>query len=228
MDRQDFNVHTKLAEAKILRRRVDEDSRLLSNRISLLKQEEAKALKKIEETRKKTQEILDTRSRTQKQAQYYDSLKKKKEEEYLQKLDSLKIEREKMKSMRQQSNKYRFDQALQEILALKAMKKTNIKMIEFKKFEDISEKVNKKNKVKEHYKSVDDKKRKIIEDKLEKTRLENLRKAEEENFKRSQKEERLNQLEKIEMELIQRLQNTQLMQRNAYEDLETALSGQLQ
>lgn len=228
MERQDFNVHTKLAEAKILRRRVDEDSRLLSNRISLLKQEEAKALKKIEETRKKTQEILETRNRTHKQDQYLDSLKKKKEEENLQKLDSLKLEREKMKSMRQQSNKYRFDQANQEISALKAMKKTHIKMIEFKRFEDLSEKVSKKNKVKEHYRSVDDKKRKVIEDKLERTRMDNLRKAEAENLIRREKEERLNQLEKIEMELIQRLQNTQLMQRNAYEDLETALSGQLQ
>ena len=50
-------------ESKKLRKRAEEDATLLSNRISLLKQEEAKAWKKIEETRKRAKEIEDARKR---------------------------------------------------------------------------------------------------------------------------------------------------------------------
>ena len=50
-------------EAKSLRKKTEEDAMLLSNRIALLKQEEAKALKKIEETRVKAKEIMDSRIR---------------------------------------------------------------------------------------------------------------------------------------------------------------------
>jgi hypothetical protein len=228
MERQDYNVHSKLAEAKVLRKRVDEDSRLLANRIALLKQEEAKALKKIEETKKKTLEIIDNRTKIHKEEAKFDSIKKKKEEDYLNKIENLKHEREKMRNMKVQSNKYKFEQAMQEISALKVIKKTNLRMIEIKRFEDLSEKLTKKNKVKEQYKVVEEKKRKLLEDRMEKYKLENLKKAEMENMIRRQKEENLCRLEKLEMDLIQRLQNTQLLQRNAYEDLETALSGQLQ
>ena len=57
MSEESFD-HTKFTEAKSMRKRAEEDAKLLANRIALLKQEEAKALKKIEETRKKAQEIM--------------------------------------------------------------------------------------------------------------------------------------------------------------------------
>lgn len=50
-------------EAKELRKRADEDAKILANRIALLKQEEQKAWKKIDETRKRAREIMDTRQR---------------------------------------------------------------------------------------------------------------------------------------------------------------------
>jgi len=39
--------------------RMDKDAQLLANRIALLKQEELKTRKKIEETKKKSKEIID-------------------------------------------------------------------------------------------------------------------------------------------------------------------------
>ena len=42
--------------------------------------------------------------------------------------------------------------------------------------------------------------------------------------KRSAVESRVAKMEKLEMELIQRLQNTQALQQDAYEQLETALN----
>ena len=44
-----------------------------------------------------------------------------------------------------------------------------------------------------------------------------------EDFLRQQKEEEVMQMEKLEMELIKKLQNTQAVQKDAYQELERAL-----
>ena len=44
-----------------------------------------------------------------------------------------------------------------------------------------------------------------------------------EEYMRSQKEEEVMQMEKLEMELIKKLQNTQAVQKEAYQELERAL-----
>jgi hypothetical protein len=220
-----YSDHQKLAEARMLRKRVDEDARLLSNRLALLKQEEQKAMKKISDTRKKTQEIIETRSRSHKEVQRLEHSKRIQEEQAVMKNEANRLERERLRSMRQQANKYRFDQELQEIKALKQFKQQNIETIKFHRFEELSEKIDKKNKVKEKLKEAENKKRRFLSERIERAKFENLKKTEEEVNVRKEKEAYLLRLEQEEMELIQRLQNTQLLQRNAYEDLECALSG---
>ena len=44
-----------------------------------------------------------------------------------------------------------------------------------------------------------------------------------EDYMRTQKEEEVMQMEKLEMELIKKLQNTQAVQKEAYQELERAL-----
>lgn len=58
-------LHRKLVAAKIARKRAEEDMKLLSNRIQLLKQEEQKAWKKIDETKKRAKDIINQRQRNQ-------------------------------------------------------------------------------------------------------------------------------------------------------------------
>ena len=58
-------LHRKLVAARIARKRADEDLKLLTNRISLLKQEENRAYKKIVQTRKKAGDIVSQRRRNQ-------------------------------------------------------------------------------------------------------------------------------------------------------------------
>ena len=65
MSQEDSTDFSKFTEAKSLRKQAEDDAQLLANRIALLRQEEQKALKKIEETRKKAQEIIETRQRIQ-------------------------------------------------------------------------------------------------------------------------------------------------------------------
>merc|ERR1719333_773579 len=55
-------IRSNLTAAKESRKRAELDAQLLANRIALLKQEEEKAWKKIEETRKRAGEIMELRA----------------------------------------------------------------------------------------------------------------------------------------------------------------------
>ena len=57
-DDDDETLYRKLTAAKIARKRAEEDLKLLTNRIKLLKSEENKAHKKINETRKRANDIF--------------------------------------------------------------------------------------------------------------------------------------------------------------------------
>jgi len=74
-DDDDETLHRKLVAAKIARKRAEEDMKLLNNRISLLKQEEQKAWKKIDETKKRAHDIINQRERN------YDNQMKKQQRE---------------------------------------------------------------------------------------------------------------------------------------------------
>jgi len=52
-----------LTDQRVSRKRAAEDVKLLANRIALLKAEEKKAWKKIEETKKKANDIMAVRQR---------------------------------------------------------------------------------------------------------------------------------------------------------------------
>ena len=59
----DATLHRKRVAAKLARKRVDEDMKLLKNRIGLLKMEENRAYKKIDQTRQKAGDIICQRKR---------------------------------------------------------------------------------------------------------------------------------------------------------------------
>lgn len=58
-----------LAEIKKRRKDIDRDAQLLANRIALLKQEEMKTWKKIEETKKRTNDISGLKKRNEEKVQ---------------------------------------------------------------------------------------------------------------------------------------------------------------
>jgi len=89
-------LQASLAGSKEARKRAELDAQLLANRIALLKQEEEKAWKKIEETRKRAQEITDLRTQNE---QKFSA----KEDFYKNKWDSIR--------QAQQQNQYNRDQA---------------------------------------------------------------------------------------------------------------------
>jgi len=215
----------KLTEAKQMRKQADEDARLLANRIALLKQEELKAVKKIEETRRKAQEILETRNRNLEKQRQREEAKRIQEELESQKIEENRKIRDRTKQVKDQANYYRQTKALNDVQGMKNAKKHYQYTIEVQKTEDLAEKMSLKNSIKSQLKNAEERRKKMVEDKREKARMENEKKIEEENRIRREREEAVGRMEQEELELIQRLQNTQLLQKSAYEDLENALSG---
>ena len=227
MSQNEYTEHTKLAEAKQMRKRADEDARLLSNRIALLKQEEMKAMKKIEETKRKAQEILNARNRNiEEQRKREDARKQKEFEDNLKMEENRKI-REQKRDIKNEAKYYRFTKAFADANSVKKIKEKNNRVIEVRRLEELSGKLELKRQIKSQMRDAEAKKRKMIEEKREKARIDNERRIEEENRVRREREEEVSRMEQEELELIQRLQNTQLLQKSAYEDLENALAGQL-
>ena len=222
-----YSEHTKLTEAKQMRKRADEDARLLANRIALLRQEEQKAHRKIEETRRKAQEILNLRNRNTDLLKSKEEQLRLKQEKEQQRLAEQRKARELKQFKSQQRFSGRQNRALSEANALKELKKRNLDQIEFNKKEDLVQRAALRNFIKNQQREAEEKKRIVEREKIEKMKIEILRKVEEENRARRIREEEIAEMEQKELELIQKLQNTQMMQKNVYEELENALAGPL-
>ncbi|CAE7367635.1 bglB [Symbiodinium natans] len=65
----------KLSASRDARKRSEKDVQLLANRLRLLRAEEAKALRIIEEVRRRTREVLETRMKNEKMLQYQQAIK---------------------------------------------------------------------------------------------------------------------------------------------------------
>ena len=208
-----------------MRKRAEEDARLLSNRIALLKQEELKAVKKIEETQRKAQEIIRARNRTLEEQKKKEELKNKNISEENLRIQKNRQLRENGKKVKMQASNYKINKALHDSMSMKMTQEHNAKVIEHMRLEDLAHKTFMKETVKLQHKEAEEKRKKLLETKKEKARKENERRIEEENMKRRFREDEVTRMEQEELELIQRLQNTQLMQKTAYEDLEHALTG---
>ena len=68
------------------KKKAAEDARLLANRIALLKLEEKKTWKKIEETKRKAEQVMHIRQRNEQDRSRKDDLRRQREEDEEQRL----------------------------------------------------------------------------------------------------------------------------------------------
>lgn len=214
----------RLMDAKAGRKQVEKDAELLKNRIALLQMEERKARKKIDETKKRTNEVV--------------LLKKRNEQKYKQKVVKMKKDNEEKIKIKQRNDairRQRMEEQKKIKEALFISKKQEAKMAKLQKKQNdqrrknLKKRVEQENKLKtdiirQHHNiqkiKRDEQKRKIERESKNhySSKIEN-----EEQF-RVNKENEVMELERIEMELIKKLQNTQQVQKDAYSELENALA----
>merc|ERR1719382_520663 len=221
-------MQANLTSAKESRKRAELDAQLLANRIALLKQEEEKAWKKIEETRKRAMEITELRNQNEQKFAAKEQFYKAKWESIRAAQTQNQYNRDKAKAVRDATR-----QGLMEARSTNAQKtKDDSKqMLLAKKERESAERsanMQRTNMIKARK---EDARRKLEEDRLqqlEKYREDYEARAAQEELLRLRTDSLVAKMEKEEMELIQRLQNTQNVQRNAYEELEAALGQSTQ
>jgi len=214
-----------LTTAKEARKRAELDAQLLANRIALLKQEEEKAWKKIEETRKRAGDISTLRSENE---QKYIA----KEHFYKNKWESIRNSQSHNAYMREQARKGKSESAQAHLDARKAYVQ-NAKMISRealmeKKGRVANEKAMNEQRTQYIKQQKEEAKARLEQEKqarLAQYQQDYERRVSEEEMLRARTEALVAKMEKEEMELISRLQNTQTVQRSAYEELEAALGS---
>lgn len=200
---------------------------MLRNRIALLKAEEEKAWKKIEQTRRRAAELLKLREDN---GRAHSMLRELAMEVERETQASIQMKREmvlsidsipKKKEINHQLTEARRSEALQ----LKEDKQRWKEMMDRQKRDELLDAIRRKEEIESQKEALRIKKllHKQDVDKLNRERaLEKVR-AEEEQAR--QHEAEVQEMERQELELIQRLRNTQHLQKQAFEELEAALSG---
>eukprot|EP00929_Paragymnodinium_shiwhaense_P095886 TRINITY_DN57206_c0_g3_i2.p1 TRINITY_DN57206_c0_g3~~TRINITY_DN57206_c0_g3_i2.p1 ORF type:complete len:291 (-),score=102.69 TRINITY_DN57206_c0_g3_i2:259-1017(-) len=216
-------MQANLTTAKEARKRAELDAQLLANRIALLKQEEEKAWKKIEETRKRASEIQELRSQNEQKFAAKEHFYKTKWESIRAAQAQNAYNRDKTKAVREATKQGLQDARLAN--AHKTKQQSQQYLLHKKEREAAERQANSErgNLIKA---KKDEAKRKLEEERLqqlEKYREDYEARTAQEELLRARTDALVANMEKEEMELIQRLQNTQSIQRNAYEELEAAL-----
>jgi len=214
-----------LTAAKESRKRAELDAQLLANRIALLKQEQMKAQKRIDETKNRASEIMALRVQNEKKVLA-------KEEYYRSKWESIRAMQAQNAYMRdkQKANKEAVKQALEtskksQVASLKYNSKMHLQQ---KKEREVMEKENNMLRTALIKKQKEEGSRRRVmanSTKLEQCRYDYEARMATEEMMRARTEALVAQMEKEEMELIGKLQLTQTQQRQAYEELEAALGA---
>ncbi|RQM28102.1 hypothetical protein B5M09_007181 [Aphanomyces astaci] len=206
---------SKLLEAKQRRKDVSSDASLLQNRIALLKAEEARAWKKIEQTKKRAMELVKLRQEKENYARERTALMTQAERE-LHAQQQLKRELV-LASEKKEIDQQILDQKRSDAQQLKEDKQKWRQFTEQKKRLELEEAVRRREDVLKQENQL----KRARQAKQE--RADNIIRREEQAF--LDKEVEVQEMERLEMELIQRLRNTQHLQKQAYEELENALGG---
>jgi len=217
------NKGNRLLQAKLARKQAEADAQLLANRIALLQQEEAKAWKKIQQTKVRAQDILETRESADKQRQNKVEFLYQKDEHTRIAQESRFVQKQRDKAKRQQAQAGIIKKKQQDVQLLRQQRRQN--EIEKQRQRQAERERNQYNKqvVREHERQLALKKDKLRNDQRKLAEVTYKKKCAAEDEKTANKEREVVKMEKQEMELIQRLQNAQMLQKEAYKQLEDAL-----
>jgi len=217
------SLHLRLLTSKVARKKADEDAKLLANRIVLLKNEEQKALKRIEETKKRAKEIMHQKQRALEVQRKRDERQKLIQEQIWQKQLHIKLLKDSIKEgiLTGKTNAYLFKK--EEAERVKSEKIETRDLLDMQRDQDLLKNTTMIQMIKTQEKEVLEKKKRDLAEVQAKARSNLEEKIIKEERDRKNREAEVTRLEHEELELIRRLQNTQAHQETAYVELENAL-----
>lgn len=213
-------LYKQLAKMRQERKDAQSNAKSLDNRLNLLKEEERKALKKIEATKKMANNKLLRLQERVENNRIIEESKKFKEKEIERKRDRNKKMIEEIKNNTAKNKALRQKQIEDEAKLVKMQKQYNKQMFNYLKEENINENKTRYKCIKNH-KNFNDEKRKIenrekrlkLKQDLEKKLLEEYRLKEEAEAKKCKAEQE-------ELEIIKKLQTTTQLHKNITEEME--------
>jgi len=214
----------RLLAAKRARKKAEDDHQLLQNRLHRLQVEEQRAASKIEETRKRAEEILALKARNVKARADKEASMRQSEEEVLN-AQQRACEQRETRAMRVQaatSNVAR--KKREDVLTTRKERQEHELAIQKDREAQLAAAAQSKATIKAHEQQVQMASHKSRMMKTEKFAEEFDKKVKEEEALRLSTEEEVREMERHEAELIERLKSTQTSQRNAYEHLEEVLN----
>ena len=213
-------LYLRLAQMKQERKEAEANAKLLDNRLNLLKGEEKKAWKKIENTKKRANDKLQHLQHIVQNNKIKVEVKKQKEKELLEKKEHNKKMNEKIKNSTAAKKEKLKRQIEEEAKLLKIQKIYNKQLINFLNEETVNQNKSKCACVKsqktfnqEKKKIMDHQKRMKLREELERKLIEEYKLKEEAETKRSKAEQE-------ELEMIKKLQTTTQIHQNISNELE--------
>jgi hypothetical protein len=201
-------LHKRLAAMKTERKKAQQDAQLLENRLKLLHGEETKTIKKIEVTKKKTQEKMTQLQQAEENLKFKLALKEDREKE----LEDRKASNTKLKSELnlglELKRELKMKQISEESRLLKEQKKLNEEMLNYIKNEEMVNNKSKAEYVKNQHIQLEEKKRAIELEKKQKIRADLEKKLYEEMLLKEQAEGKITNLEQEEIDIMRKIRTT--------------------
>lgn len=213
-------LYLRLAQMKNERKEAENNAKLLDNRLNLLKGEEQKTWKKIENTKKKaTEKLIHLQTIVENRRQKEEGEKRKKLEIERKKILNKKMTNEiKLNTDIKKAQLHK--QIQDEAKLIKSQKEHNKKLINFLKDEKINQNKSKCACVKSQKLFNDEKKKIIQSEKRMRLREELERKLIEEYRLKEEAESKRCKAEQEEMEIIKKLQTTTQLHKNITDELD--------
>lgn len=216
-----------MLSAKQKNRQAEADRQLLVNRIALLKKEEERVLSKIQKTRSRAEEILQIRVEHEQASLEREASQRRRATRQKQEAEAHHVAEEESRRNRQR-----------QIEAIQAAKRDEVykvreeaararEEIRHQKLEDIIQKQQQRAVIKKREDELRLKREAERQQVLEVNRRNYEDRVNKQVVETVDKERQVMKMERTEMQLIQRLKKTQIIQQQAFEDLEHALNGDL-
>lgn len=216
---------TSVLDAKLARRKLQQDVELLSNRVERLRQEERKAKQKVLETKLRGQEIAALQKRNEQAAQAKSLAKRMEEDQRLREVQQLRLkrvaEKEQVRRVQEEMAKARRE----DVQAEKQIKAENAEMVKSLKQFDVARAQKTRTEIRSHQKMVSLKFEKQREAHQEFLAQDFINMIALEDRRREEVENEIADMEEIERKHIENLRRLQDEQRMAYDALETALAN---
>lgn len=214
-----------LAETKKQRCQLQQDATLLRNRIKLLQTEETRTWKRIEQTKGRHAKLQQAQARTRKKQQDKQRVQEERDRDLRaaqQNIQQLKCARETGKNRNKETVQRKRQEAFQQG---KELRTVSLQRKQQLLTAYMATNRQKSQLIREEERKSNDKLKQQEKQKLTKFKEAYVKRVDAEEGKNKELEQEIIDMERLEMELIKKLQNTQQLQQQVVNDLESALAS---